>query len=125
MGLEKLQGLYWLQPRSMDKGNVKCHRETDSYIDSDIGSNGKFTAVKINPPTWMNLMKIIYKKGTPGKKMYIMSHLDNIHQVYRVKSVNVGAAARRARGGGSFCLGWEGGREWRHERLVMSPPPLL
>lgn len=44
----------------------------------------------------MNLMKIIYEKGTPEKKMCIMSHLDNVHHVCRVKSVNVGAAARRA-----------------------------
>lgn len=43
----------------------------------------------------MNLMNTIYKKGTPGKKMYIMSHLDDIHQVCRMESVYVGAAARR------------------------------
>lgn len=44
----------------------------------------------------MNLMKTIYKKGTPGKKMYIVSHLDNVHQVCIMKSVYVGAAARRS-----------------------------
>lgn len=44
----------------------------------------------------MNLMKVIYKKGTPGKKMYIMSHLDNVYQVCTIKSVYVGAVARRS-----------------------------